>query len=292
MTNSKSTEQKVSLLGTGLMGAPMARRLYSLGYDVTVWNRSADKVVPLQQEGIGATATAPAAIQASPITLTMLSDAEAIRATVLAQRALLEGRTILQMGTIAPDESRELQRAVESAGGAYFESPVLGSIPQAKGGSLILMVGATSEQYEKWQPLLEAFGPNPQLIGPVGTAAATKLAMNQLIGTLTSAFSMSLALAQREGLDIEKFMTVLKESALYAPTFDKKLARMCDRNFSNPNFPTKHLLKDMELFAQAAQAKGIDATVAKGVSQMAKQAIAQGLADDDYSAIYSAINPE
>jgi 3-hydroxyisobutyrate dehydrogenase len=153
------------------------------------------------------------------------------------------------------------------------------------------MVGATPEQFDRWQPVLRCFGPNPELMGPVGTAAATKLAMNQLIGSLTAAFSMSLGLAQKEGLEIEKFMSIVRESALYAPTFDKKLERMCDRNFSNPNFPTKHLLKDMNLFVKAAQAQGIDATVAAGVSQMAESAIAQGLANEDYSAIYSAINP-
>ena len=283
---------KVSLLGTGLMGAPMAQRLQAVGYSVTAWNRSADKLMPLQTDGIQVTATAPAAIQVSPITITMLSDADAIKSTVLAQPTLLKDRTILQMGTIAPDESREIQHSVESAGGEYFECPVLGSIPQVKEGALILMVGATQAQFEQWQDLLKVLGPSPQLMGSVGAAAATKLAMNQLIGTLTSAFSMSLGLAQREGLDLEKFMGIVRDSALYAPTFDKKLERMCDRNFSNPNFPTKHLLKDMNLFVQAAQAKGIDPTVAKGVSEVAEKAIQQGLSEQDYSSIYSAINPE
>ncbi|MGB7247999.1 MAG: NAD(P)-dependent oxidoreductase, partial [Phormidesmis sp.] len=193
------------------------------------------------------------------------------------------------MGTIAPAQSRQLSDRIHSAGGEYLESPVLGSIPQVKDGTLILMVGATPEQYEKWLPVLKCFGPDPQLMGPVGTAAATKLAINQLIGTLTVAFSMSLGLAQREGLDIEKFMAIVRDSALYAPTFDKKLTRMCDRDFTNPNFPTKHLLKDMNLFVQAAETQGIDPTVAAGVSEMAQKAIAQGLADEDYSAIYAAI---
>ena len=286
------TTPKVSVLGTGLMGAPMALKLLQYGYSVTAWNRSPEKIEPLKQAGIQTVASATEVIASSPITLTMLSDAAAIQSSTLSQPALWQNRTLLQMGTIAPDESRELCQQVTAAGGEYFESPVLGSIPQVKEGSLILMVGATPEQFEQWQPLLKVFGPEPQLMGPVGTAAATKLAMNQLIGTLTSAFSMSLGLAQREGLDIEKFMSIVRESALYAPTFDKKLERMCDRNFANPNFPTKHLLKDMNLFVQAAQAKGIDATVVTGVSEVAKKAISQGLADEDYSAIYSAINPE
>ena len=282
---------KVGILGTGLMGQPMALQLHKSGFEVTAWNRSADKLVPLQQAGIRTAATAGEAIASTQITITMLSDAAAIQAAILTQPDCLKDRTLLQMGTIAPDESRELAAKVKAAGGDYLESPVLGSIPQVKAGSLILMVGATPEQYEQWLRVLKCFGPEPQLMGPVGTAAATKLAMNQLIGTLTTAFSMSLGLTQQEGLDIEKFMAIVRESALYAPTFDKKLERMCDRNFSNPNFPTKHLLKDMNLFVQAARGKGIDARVAEGVSEVAAEAIAQGLADEDYSAIYSAVNP-
>ncbi|MEM6450428.1 MAG: NAD(P)-dependent oxidoreductase [Cyanobacteria bacterium P01_D01_bin.105] len=282
----------VALLGAGLMGAPMALRLHQSGYSVTAWNRSAKKLDRLQQAGVQTTDIAEDAIASSPITITMLSDVAAIQDVALRQPQLWQNRTLLQMGTIAPDESRELSEKITAAGGEYFESPVLGSIPQVKDGSLILMVGATPEQFQQWQSLLKVFGSAPQLMGPVGTAAATKLAMNQLIGTLTSAFSMSLGLAQREGLDIEQFMDIVRESALYAPTFDKKLTRMCERDFANPNFPTKHLLKDMNLFVQAAQAKGIDATVVTGVSEVAKKAISQGLADDDYSAIYSAINPE
>ena len=284
--------KQVGILGTGLMGAPMALQLQRSGLEVAAWNRSADKLMPLQQAGIEVKATAMDVVNACEITITMLSDAVAIESTVLALPELLKDRTILQMGTIAPAESRQLNEKITAAGGSYLESPVLGSIPQVKAGELIVMVGATPEQYEQWLPVLKCFGPDPQLMGLVGTAAATKLAMNQLIGTLTAAFSMSLGLAQREGLDLEKFMAIVRESALYAPTFDKKLDRMRDRNFSNPNFPTKHLLKDMNLFVQAAQNQGIETAVAEGVSEVTGKAIAQGLADEDYSAIYSAINPE
>ncbi len=291
MHPNNQAKKQVGILGTGLMGAPMALRLQQAGFEVTAWNRSAEKLAPLQEAGIKTVTTVAEAIASSPITITMLSDAAAIRAAVLSEPSALAGRTILQMGTIAPEESRELLENIRLAGGEYLESPVLGSTPQVKTGELIVMVGATPEQYKQWLPVLKCFGSNPQLMGAVGTAAATKLAMNQLIGTLTAAFSMSLGLAQREGLNIEAFMGIVRESALYAPTFDKKLERMCDRNFTQPNFPTKHLLKDMNLFVQAAQGQGIDATVAAGVSEVVGRAIAQGLADADYSAIYSAINP-
>ncbi|KPQ35690.1 MAG: 3-hydroxyisobutyrate dehydrogenase MmsB [Phormidesmis priestleyi Ana] len=283
---------RVGILGTGLMGGPMAMRLQQSGHRVKAWNRSADNLAPLAQVGIETAPTAAAVLTSCEVTITMLSDAAAIESVVLAEPAALQQRTILQMGTIAPNESRELCEKVQAAGGEYLESPVLGSIPQVKAGELILMVGATAAQYERWLPLLKCFGAEPQWVGPVGAAAATKLAMNQLIGTLTAAFSMSLGLVQREGLDVEQFMAIVRESALYAPTFDKKLERMRDRNFSNPNFPTKHLLKDMNLFVQAAQAQGMETDVAEGVCAIARKAISQGLAEVDYSAIYNAINLE
>ena len=272
------------------MGAPMALQLHRSGFEVLAWNRTQQKLLPLKEVGIQTADSAPEVIASTDLTITMLSDADAIRSALFVDPTVLSGCTILQMGTIAPAESRELCTKVKEAGGDYLEAPVLGSIPQVKSSSLILMVGGTPEQFDRWLPILTCFGPSPELMGPVGTAATAKLAMNQLIGSLTAAFSMSLGLAQKEGLDIEKFMSIMRESALYAPTFDKKLTRMRDHNFSDPNFPTKHLLKDMNLFVQAAKDGGIDATVAAGVSQLAENAIDQGLADEDYSAIYSVIN--
>jgi 3-hydroxyisobutyrate dehydrogenase len=128
-------------------------------------------------------------------------------------------------------------------------------------------------------------------MGQVGTAAATKLALNQLIGSLTSAFSISLALVQNSNVNLEAFMDILRQSALYAPTFDKKLQRMVDQNYSNPNFPTKHLLKDMHLSRTAAQAHGIDTQLIEAIIQITERSIQQGQGDSDYSALYSTIAP-
>lgn len=87
-------------------------------------------------------------------------------------------------------------------------------------------------------------------------------------------------------------MDILRGSVLYTPTFDKKLARMCDHNFANPNFPAKHLLKDINLFLQQAQADNLNGEAIAGVRTIAEQTIALCLANADYSAIYAAINPE
>ncbi|MEM1239849.1 MAG: NAD(P)-dependent oxidoreductase [Cyanobacteria bacterium P01_H01_bin.26] len=277
----------IGFLGTGLMGAPMAQQLQLSGHQVYGWNRSAKKLDPLLAAGIKRAETPADAIANSQLVVLMLTNADAIQTTLLSPAVPLADRTVLQMGTISPQESKTIAQAVQAAGGDYLEAPVLGSIPEAKAGSLIVMVGATSKQFERWRPILECFGPEPQLMGPVGAGSGVKLAMNQLIGTLTTAFAMSLGLIQQEAIDIDKFMAIVRQSALYAPTFDKKLGRMCDRNFANPNFPTKHLLKDMNLFVQSAET--FDANVAQSVAQLVQRAVEQGLAEQDYSAVFAAI---
>lgn len=281
----------IALLGTGLMGAPMALRLAEAGYGVTVYNRSRSKTEVLAQEGISVAETPADAIQAGECVLLILSDEAAIRATVLQgpARGMLEGRTVIQMGTIGPGQSRYLLGDVGNAGGAYLEAPVLGSIPEARTGKLIVMVGGTEEQFERYRELLQAFGPDPLLIGPVGQAAAVKLALNQLIAALTAAFSLSLGFVQKQGVIADTFMTILRESALYAPTFDKKLSRMLSHDYDGPNFPTKHLAKDVDLFLAESAGLGLDTRLLVGVREAIQATLDKGLAETDYSALFEGI---
>lgn len=284
---------RLSLLGTGLLGNPMAQRLHESGIPVCVWNRSAEKTRDLVQKGIAVAASPREAIAASDVAILMLSDAAAIRTTVLAPETLsaLQNKTILQMGTIGPEESRTAASAVEQAGGRYAECPVLGSIPEAAAGKLILMFGGTKALFDVLNPILIALGTNPNFIGSVGQAAALKLAMNQLIASLTIAFSQSLGLVQKSGIDISLFMEILRGSALYAPTFDKKLKRLLTSDFGNPNFPVRHLLKDINLFLDSAKLAGLSCAAAEGVKAACEKTVLMGAGEEDYSAIFKAVMP-
>lgn len=277
----------VSLLGTGLLGTPIALRLASTGLEVTVWNRTVSKAEPLREAGLAVARTAAGALLASPVAILMLADAPAIREVLFAADALaaLAGRTVVQMGTIGPDESRAFAAEVAAAGGEWVEAPVLGSIPQADSGTLQVMVGGAAVQLERLGPLLARLGTDVRHVGAVGSAAALKLALNQLIGTLTAAFASSLAYVRAEGLDTETFMEVLRPSALYAPTFDKKLGRMLDAEYANPTFPLRLLRKDIELFIRGARSAGVTPRVAEAVLAVADTALAKGLADGDYAAL-------
>ncbi|HXH86519.1 MAG TPA: NAD(P)-dependent oxidoreductase, partial [Nitrospira sp.] len=188
-------------------------------------------------------------------------------------------------------ESRTIQHEVKGCGGSYCEAPVLGSLAEAQAGTLFVMVGATEEQFARLSPLLRSLGREPRLIGPVGTAAALKLALNQLIAAEMSAFALSLGLVQRSGVSVDTFMAILRESALFAPTFDKKLPRLLKRDYRQPNFSTRHLLKDVALFLQEAGGRGLSTGGLEGIRPILEETIAQGLGEVDYSAIYERINP-
>jgi 3-hydroxyisobutyrate dehydrogenase len=284
---------KIGFIGIGLMGLPMAQRLIDAQNSLTAYNRTSAKLEPLKTAGAEIVNAPDLAIAASEAIVLMLTDAAAIRSVLLsdASRQHLSGRMVIQMSTIAPDESREIRDQVVAAGGEYIEAPVLGSIPEAQSGNLIVMVGSEPAQFERVLPLLNVFGSNPILLGAVGSASTVKLALNQLIGSMTSAFSASLGLVLRQNVDVEAFMSILRKSALYAPTFDKKLQRMLDSNYSNPNFPTKHLKKDIDLFIKTAHVNELSVENVEGVRNVLEQALQQELAEGDYAALFSIICP-
>ncbi|MFY9972830.1 MAG: NAD(P)-dependent oxidoreductase [Chromatiaceae bacterium] len=286
---------KTAVLGLGLMGAEIALRLKRQGVELTCWNRGADRAQSARERGLPVVETAAEAIAAAELVILVLSDARAIQESLLEEpdaAGVLGGRIIIQMGTIGPDESRALAARVGSLGARYLEAPVLGSLPEAREGRLIVMAGGDQDLFERCLPILKGLSRDPQLIGGVGAGAALKLAMNQLIAGLTATFALSLGLVRSEGIDVEQFMTLLRGSALHARTFDKKLDKYLSHDYGAANFPLKHLLKDVRLFRRVAEQRGLDLGLLAALEAACERAEAQGFGDQDYSALYEAISPQ
>ncbi|MCZ2203104.1 NAD(P)-dependent oxidoreductase [Cylindrospermopsis raciborskii] len=289
---SKGTQNmKVAFLGTGLMGLPMAQRLLAANIELIAYNRTPEKLTPLQAAGAEIAVKPRQAIRAADCIILMLSNAAAIYHLLLTDTSwhALSGRSVIQMGTIAPIESQEIRNAVVAAGGEYIEAPVLGSIPEAETGQLIVMVGGEREQYERHVNLLSHFGPNPVYVGEVGSASSLTLALNQLIASLTTSFALSLAFVQLQGIDTELFMRVLRESKLYAPTFDQNLSRMLHGNYTQANLPTKQLIKEIDLFISEAKSLGLNLSSIEGVKYILQSAMKMSYPEDDYSSVFPAI---
>jgi 3-hydroxyisobutyrate dehydrogenase len=274
----------VALLGTGLLGTAIGQRLLEQDVVVQAWNRSHQRLQPLVALGARGCREPQEALKGCDWVITVLSDGAATRSVL--QRCPLQGQRVLQMGTIAPAESRELGAAIGAAGGAYLEVPVLGSRPEALAGRLQVMAAGPGALFDAALPVLTRLGPEPRLLGPLGAALETKLALNQLIVSLTHAFSLSLHLVQSSGVNVEHFMDLLRGSALYAPTFDKKLPRLLADDYDQPNFPTAHLRKDLLLFLAAARERGLDTRGLQGLVDLLAEAEAGPLDALDYSALH------
>ncbi|HEU4684424.1 MAG TPA: NAD(P)-dependent oxidoreductase [Nitrospira sp.] len=286
-------QNAVAVIGTGILGRAVAERLCREGRSVLAYNRTASKARPLETLGVTVVSEPEQAIAQASVSLLFLSDAEAIRSVLFAPHCAeaVRGKTIIQMGTIGADESRALRDDIVRLGGDYFEAPVLGSMTEARAGTLLVMVGGTEAQFDAWGPIFRSLSRHPVHVGAVGKAAALKLALNQLIASETAAFALSLGLVRRADVSIELFMDILRKSALYAPTFDKKLPRFLARNYAHPNFTTKHLLKDLMLFLGEAKRARLDAGALEAVGGLLRRTIERGLDGGDYSSIYETIDP-
>lgn len=284
---------RIAVLGMGRLGSEIALRLKRQGHEVIGWNRGAERAESARQRGLSVAASAWEAIDAAEMILLLLSDASAILDTLFEQgdADALAGRILVQMGTIAPRESCDIADHVAAQGGEYLEAPVLGSLPEAREGMLILMAGGDPDLYERCLPMFRDLSRDPRLIGTVGQGAALKLAMNQLIAGLTATFSLSLGLVRREGLSVEAFMELLGTSALHAKTFDKKLDKYLAHDYGAANFPLKHLRKDVALFRRVAEEAGLDTRMIEAIESGCLQAEGMGYADADYSALYEALAP-
>ncbi len=290
----------IALLGTGLMGTPIARRLLAKGHDVTVWNRTRAKAEALEADGALVAGSAAAAVAQSELVIVMLRDALAVRSALGLEsgheaatdepRANLIYRTVIQMSTIAPTESLAIAQEVEALGGEYLEAPVLGSVPQARDGALQILIGGTPEQGQRYSKILGTVG-SLTYVGPVGTASALKLALNQLIPSMIAAFSLSWGMVRRAGVDPEIFLGILRKSALYAPTFDGKLPKIASRDFGDPNFPAELMEKDCGLIVAECERLGLDTTVARAVADLVARTVAEGHGREDYSAMAAVIDP-
>lgn len=282
----------IGIAGMGLMGKALALKYEKSGLELNVYNRTSKKAEKVSSDKIKICKSPNELVDKSETILLMLSDFNAISDFLSNISISLINKVIVQMGTIAPDESELLNERILFLKGEYFEAPVLGSIKQIEENELITLFGGSEEQFNNYRKLFEYYSKTVAYIGEIGNAAAVKLALNQLIASQTAVFAMSLGYLRNKNIDTEIFMQILRDSALYAPTFDKKLQNYLERDFNNPNFPLKHLLKDVRLMKEEFNGKKINTDILKSVISIIDEGIRNKLGEKDYSAIYQVIHPE
>jgi 3-hydroxyisobutyrate dehydrogenase-like beta-hydroxyacid dehydrogenase len=279
---------KLSFLGLGQMGAPMATRLLEAGHELTVWNRSKEKAAPLRERGAEVASTPAQATTGAKAVFTMLSTPRVVEEVVTGPEGVVAGigsdGIVVEMSTIGPAAFHKLRDEVGET--ALVDAPVLGSVPQAESGELQIFVGADESTFQTLQPWLDPMG-TPLLMGPPGAGAAMKLVANSTLGALITTLGEAMRLADALGLERDAVLERLGNSPI-GTTVGRKKEHIASGHYP-PNFKLELSVKDMRLVQEAAQAAGIDLRVNRAAGSWIEEAFKAGLGDLDYSAVVAHI---
>ncbi len=278
----------VAVLGTGTMGAPMARQLSGRAFgEVRVWNRSPEKAAPLAQEGFVVTDDVAGAVTGAGAVMIMLTDGEAVLAVLEeALPAMDEGAILVQTSTVGLDASERIALAAHEAGVTLIDAPVLGTRQPAEAGELVVLASGPDEAIDRCGGIFEAIGKKTYRLGEAGTGTRVKLVVNAWLVSLTESLAETLALAGSLGVEPETFLQMIGRGPLDVPYAHVKGGLMARRDYEPPSFALDLALKDGRLVLDAAARADLALpVVAAVVAQMARASEA-GLGGQDMAATY------
>ena len=274
---------RVAVLGTGIMGAPMARNLLKAGFEVSAWNRSPDKARALGEDGADVAETPADAVRQADFVMTMLADGEAVAEVMKRAAALMRDDAIwLQTSTVGEDVER-LMRLAEEHSCTFVDCPVLGTKAPAEKGELVVLASGPDDALERAQPVFDAIGSKTVRLGDGDAASRMKLVLNSWIVALVESLSETIAYAESIGADPAKFLEIIDGGPMGSPYAQMKGKMMVEREFPT-SFPLKHSLKDARLVLESAERAGIRLPLIEVVAEQMERALKQGHGDEDMAA--------
>ncbi|AUH38960.1 3-hydroxyisobutyrate dehydrogenase [Streptomyces sp. CMB-StM0423] len=279
---------KAAVLGTGVMGAGMARSLLREGVEVTVWNRTPERAQPLAADGARVAPSAAEAVRDADAVLIALYDADAVLAVLGDALAASPGDTVwVQTATVGPEGTRGAAELAAQAGRTLVEAMLLGTRQPAETGRLTLLTAGDPAVFARIEPLTAAISVKTVWTGPeVGAGTALKLACNAWIASITAAAAQSLALAGALGLDPKLFLAAIEGAPADCGYAHAKGEGMLAGSYE-PQFALDAALKDVDLIDGAARAAGVDTTLLAALRGLYGEASAAGHGRDDVAAVYT-----
>jgi 3-hydroxyisobutyrate dehydrogenase len=283
MERGMTSQDTVAVLGTGIMGAPMARNLMAAGFPVRVWNRTAEKTAPLGADGAIIGASPAEAADGAQIVLTMLTDADAVVDTAA---GALDGADVwIQASTVGIEGAERCAALAAERGVVLVDAPVLGTRQPAEEGKLTVLASGPHEVRERVDPVFDAVGAKTWWLGEAGAGQRLKLVANTWVLALVEGLAETLQLAEGLGVPPHAFLDVIAGGPLDAGYAQVKGKGMIAREFP-PAFPLRHALKDLQLVEAAAGRHELDVPLVTAITERFAQAVAAGNGDLDMSATF------
>ena len=280
--------ERIAFLGTGLMGAPMARNLVKAGHAVIVWNRTHEKARALAADGATVAATPAEAVAGAGIVVTILSDGKAVEGLLFTQgvaEAMDKGAVLVDMSSITPAEARDHASRLAALGIDHLDAPVSGGTKGAEAGTLAIMTGGDKAVFDNAAPVLSAMG-RPVRVGGSGTGQLAKLANQAIVGITIGAVAEATLLVQSGGGDPAAFRDALKGGFADSPILQLHGWRMETGDY-RPGAKSSIQLKDMTNIVNEAAGAGITLPLAQAVKTRYETLAGEmGSGDLDHAALY------
>jgi 3-hydroxyisobutyrate dehydrogenase len=278
----------IAVLGTGTMGAPMARSLLRAGFEVRVWNPTRAKAEPLAQNGAYVADSPAEAVRDVEFVLTMPPDGPAVEETMFgrgAADAMRDDAVWIQSSTVGVAAADRLGELAREHGITYVDAPVLGTKDPAERGELVILASGPEDVRVRCQPVFGALGRKIVWLGDAGAGSRMKMVTNLWLVALIEGAAESIALAQALDLEPRQFLQIIEGGHLDSPYLQLKGRAMIEQRFE-PSFKLRLARKDVGLILDAAQAAGADLPLAETVRGTFDRAIELGHGDEDVAAAY------
>jgi 3-hydroxyisobutyrate dehydrogenase-like beta-hydroxyacid dehydrogenase len=284
--------ERIGFLGLGIMGSRMAANVAKAGYPLTVWTHTKGKARRWAKEHNASAVETPAEVAAaSDVVVSMVVDGAQVESVLCDRDGAVDGAKdgllCVDMSTIAPTDTRRIATRLEKRGIGMIDAPVTGSSPRAQAGTLTIMVGGEAEQFERVKPLLETMGELIVHIGELGQGEMLKLINNSLGAANAAAVAEALLLAKATGLDLDALVEVTQSGSGASAQMQMKSGAMRAHDYSTL-FKTEHLLKDVRLCLEEAQAAGIPFPAAAHARDLLAATMGRGHGADDYASMIEA----
>jgi len=255
MKSLTAKQVKIGFIGLGNMGSRIARRLVDHGYQLSVYDRDPAKVAAIAAQGAVVATSISELASTADVILSCLTNDQAVESVYTGPEGVFvgarSGTVVLEMSTISPENSRELYRRGARGGIEVMDVAISGSTPAAEQGALTLLVGGNRELFSAAEPIFEAVAKKYFLLGGPGSGTAMKLVVNTLLGVGMQAIAEAVVLGQKVGLNRERLLEVLSQTAVIAPAHVGKLAGAAINDY-RPQFPLRLMHKDFQLILQAS----------------------------------------